>query len=180
MGFHIILYVVTLVNHSGETVEAICGWFHTVWSPPKRPYRPNMICLESKTAIKLILYIYAFFDVRDNEYKPHRLVLECCRYSRWKSQVMKPTVLGDETSYWAEFAQDEANWARMKRTPYWRRVSKHSDSWWLAAYFHMIFEYRIWIGHAYVAVDLPIYMHFIVCKIGTQTYKRMCLSKTRL
>ena len=39
--------------------------------------------------------IHRDFDVRNNVYKPRRLVCECCRdISAWKSRVMKPTVLG--------------------------------------------------------------------------------------
>ena len=120
--------------HSGETDEANCSWLHPVWPPPKRPDQDSTFCVVSRASTDLIFCTHRDFDVRNNVYKPRRLVCGCCRdISVWKSRVMKPTVLGDEANFGDAFAWDEANWVWMKPTPHLRRV----------AYCHTIFGYTI-------------------------------------
>ena len=97
---------ITLGNvHSGENDEANCSWLHPVWPPPKRPDHDNTFYAVSRASTELNFCIHRDFDVRNNVYKPRRLVCECCRdISAWKSRVMKPTVLGDEAICWGAFA----------------------------------------------------------------------------
>ena len=91
--------------HSGETDEANCSWLHPVWPPPKRPDRDSMFFVVSRASTELIFCIHRDFDVRNNVYKPRRLVYECCRdISAWKSRVMKPTLLRDEANCWGALA----------------------------------------------------------------------------
>ena len=98
-----------------------------VWPPPKRPDQDITFCAVSGASTELIFCIHRDFDVRNNMYKPRRSVCECCRdISAWKSQVMKPTVLGDEANFWGAIAWDEANWVRMKPIPHLRRASEHN------------------------------------------------------
>ena len=97
--------------HSGETDEANCSWLHPVWPPPKRPDRDSTFCVESRASTELIFCIHRDFDVRNNVYKPLRLVWECCRdISAWKSRMMKPTVLRDPGRMKPTEYRDEANW----------------------------------------------------------------------
>ena len=82
------------INHSGETDEANCSWLHPVWPPRKRSDQDSTFCVVSRASTELIFCIHRDFDVRNNVYKPHRLVCECCReISVWKSRMMKPSVL---------------------------------------------------------------------------------------
>ena len=99
------------LQHSGETDEANCSWLHPVWPPPKRPDRDSTFCVESRASTELIFCIHRDFDVRNNVYKPRRLVCECCRdISAWKSRVMKPTVLRNPGRMKPTEYRDEANW----------------------------------------------------------------------
>ena len=97
--------------HSGETDETNCSWLHPVWPPPKRPDQDSTFCVISRTSTELIFCIHRDFDVRNNVYKPRRLVCQCCRdISAWKSRVMKPTVLRDPGRMKPTEHRDEANW----------------------------------------------------------------------
>ena len=97
--------------HSGETDEANCSWLHPVWPPPKRPDQDSTFCVVSRAFTELIFCIHRDFDVRNNVYKPRRLVRQCCRdISAWKSRVMKPTVLRDPGRMKPTEYRDEANW----------------------------------------------------------------------
>ena len=98
-------------HHSGETDEANCSWLHPVWPPPKRPDRDSTFCVVSRASTDLIFCIHRDFDVRNNVYKPRRLVCECCRdIGTWKSRVMKPTELRDPGRMKPTEYRDEANW----------------------------------------------------------------------
>ena len=98
-------------DHSGETDEANCSWLHPVWPPPKRPDQDSTFCVVSRASTELNFCIQRDFDVRNNVYKPRRLVCECCRdISTWKSRVMKPTVLQDPGRMKPTEYRDEANW----------------------------------------------------------------------
>ena len=97
--------------HSGETDEANCSWLHQVWPPPKRPDKDNTFCVVSRASTELIFCIHRDFVVRNNVYKPRRLVCQCSRdISAWKSRVMKPTVLRDPGRMKPTEYRDEANW----------------------------------------------------------------------
>ena len=97
--------------HSGETDEANCSWLHPVWPPPKRPDQDSTFCVVSRASTELIFCTHRIFYVRNNVYKPRRLVCECCRdISTWKSRVMKPTVLRDPGRMKPTEYMDEANW----------------------------------------------------------------------
>ena len=90
--------------HSGETDEANWSWLHLIWPPPKQPVQDSTVCMVSRTSTKLILCTRKVYDVWNSVFKPHRIVWErCWDISWWKSQVMKPTVLGDETNCRAMF-----------------------------------------------------------------------------
>ena len=85
------------------------------------------------------------FNVRHNVYKPQQLVWESCRdMSRWKSRVMKPTVLldlgrmkptdySDEVTWfsnWNNEAHDDViKWEHFPR--YWPFLGEFTAHWWL-------------------------------------------------
>ena len=97
--------------HSGETDEANCSWLHPVWPPPKRPDQDTTFWVVRRASTELNFCIHRDFDVRNNVYKPRRLVCECCRdISAWKSRVLKPTALRDPGRMKPTEYRDEANW----------------------------------------------------------------------
>ena len=104
-------------SHSGETDEANCSWLHPVWPPPKRPDQDSTFCVVSRASTALTFCIHRYYDVRNNVYKPRRLVCQCLRdISAWKSRVMKPTVLGDEANFEGAFAwmkPTEYGWSQL-------------------------------------------------------------------
>ena len=82
-------------------------WLHPIWPPPKRPDQDITFYVVSRISTELIFAYANFF--RNNVYKTHRLVCECCRdISAWNSRVMKPT-LGCSCVGWSQLSMDEAN-----------------------------------------------------------------------